>query len=172
MIILETERLRLEEGSLDDQVFIFTLLNSPNWVEFIGDRGIETLQDAENYIKNTLIKNYNERGFGLYKIILKHNDSPIGLCGFLQRDYLDYPDIGYAILPEYEGNGYTSEAAQAVLNHGKTQLKFNTILAITSSKNIVSQHLLQKIGLQRQYNEKYTKESDELLFSIANHELR
>ena len=158
MIILETERLRLEEGTLDDQVFIFTLLNSPNWVEFIGDRGIETLQDAENYIKNMLIKSYNERGFGL--------------CGFLQRDYLDHPDIGYAILPEYEGNGYTSEAAQAVLNHGKTQLKFNTILAITSSKNIVSQHLLQKIGLQRQYNEKYTKESDELLFSIANHELR
>tara|TARA_R110001592_G_scaffold65885_6_gene202348 strand:+ start:2948 stop:3454 length:507 start_codon:yes stop_codon:yes gene_type:complete len=166
MIVLETERLYLEKGTLDDQVFIFTLLNSPNWIEFIGDRGIESLTDAENYIKNTLIKSYNDHGFGLYKVVLKVDNTPIGLCGFLQRDYLDHPDIGYAILPTFEGYGYISEAAQAVLNYGKTQLGFNTILAITSSKNIVSQHMLQKIGLERQYNEKYTKESDELLFSI------
>ncbi|WP_323756384.1 GNAT family N-acetyltransferase [Roseivirga sp.] len=166
MIVLETTRLRLEEGTLDDQVFVFTLLNSPNWIEFIGDRGIESLADAENYIKNTLIKSYDTNGFGLYKVILKHDNSPIGLCGFLQRDYLDHPDIGYAILPKYEGKGYTSEAAKAMLHYGRTQLGFKTILAITSSKNSASEHLLQKIGLERQYNEKYTEESDELLFSI------
>ena len=127
MIVLETARLRLEEGTLDDQVFIFTLLNSPNWIEFIGDRGIESLTDAENYIKNTLIKSYDTNGFGLYKVTLKHDSSPIGLCGFLKRDYSDHPDIGYAILPKYEGNGYTSEAAKAVLNYGKTQFGFKTI---------------------------------------------
>ncbi|KYG81785.1 GNAT family N-acetyltransferase [Roseivirga echinicomitans] len=166
MIVLETERLRLEKSTLDDQVFIFTLLNSPNWIEFIGDRGIESLTDAENYIKNALIKSYNDHGFGLYKVVLKVDNSPIGLCGFLQRDYLDHPDIGYAILPKFEGYGYISEAAKAMLHYGNTQLGFNTILAITGSKNSTSQHLLQKIGLERQYHEKYTKESDELLYSI------
>lgn len=167
MIVLETERLRLEEGTPDDQVFIFTLLNSPNWIEFIGDRGIESLTDAENYIKNVLIKSYKQMGFGLYKVILKQDNSPIGLCGFLQRDFLDHPDIGYAILPKHEGKGYTSEAAKAMLHYGKNRLGFKTILAITSSKNSASQRLLPKIGLERQYNEKYTKESNDLLFSIS-----
>ncbi|WP_421976232.1 GNAT family N-acetyltransferase [Roseivirga seohaensis] len=167
MIVLETERLRLEEGTPDDQVFIFTLLNSPNWIEFIGDRGIESLTDAENYIKNVLIKSYKQTGFGLYKVILKQDNSPIGLCGFLQRDFLDHPDIGYAILPKHEGKGYTSEAAKAMLEYGRSTLGFKTILAITSSKNSASQRLLQKIGLERQYNEKYTKESNDLLFSIS-----
>ncbi|KYG74568.1 RimJ/RimL family protein N-acetyltransferase [Roseivirga ehrenbergii] len=167
MIVLETERLRLEEGTPDDQVFILTLLNSPNWIEFIGDRGIESLTDAENYIHNTLTKSYKQMGFGLYKVILKQDNSPIGLCGFLQRDFLDHPDIGYAILPKHEDKGYTSEAAKAMLDYGKNRLGFKTILAITSSKNITSQRLLQKIGLERQYNEKYTKESNDLLFSIS-----
>lgn len=167
MIVLETERLRLEEGSLNDQVFIFNLLNSPNWIQFIGDRGIKSLTDAENYINNTLIKSYKEVGFGLYKVILKQDNSPIGLCGLLQRDYLDHPDIGYAILPKYEGKGYTSEAAKAMLDYGKNRLGFKTILAITNSKNSASQHLLHKIGLNRKYNEKYTQESDDLLFSIS-----
>jgi len=106
-------------------------------------------------------------GFGLYKVILKQDNSPIGLCGFLQRDFLDHPDIGYAILPKHEGKGYTSEAAKAMLEYGRSTLGFKTILAITSSKNSASQRLLQKIGLERQYNEKYTKESNDLLFSIS-----
>ncbi|KYG83073.1 GCN5 family acetyltransferase [Roseivirga seohaensis] len=167
MIVLETERLRLEEGSLNDQVFIFNLLNSPNWIEFIGDRGIKSLTDAENYINNTLIKSYKEVGFGLYKVILKQDNSPIGLCGFLPRDFLDHPDIGYATLPKHEGKGYTSEATKAMLEYGRSTLGFKTILAITSSKNSASQRLLQKIGLNRKYNEKYTQESDDLLFSIS-----
>ncbi|MGW8123654.1 GNAT family N-acetyltransferase [Roseivirga echinicomitans] len=164
MIIIETERLRLEKGTLDDQEFIFTLLNSPNWVEYIGDRGIESLIDAENYIKDTLIKSYNEHGFGLYKVVLKLNNLPIGLCGILKRSHLTQPDIGYAILPEYEGYGYISEAAEATLSFAKRQLKLKTLLAITNTKNEVSQHLLGKMNFTRVINEQFKAEDEALLF--------
>ncbi len=147
-MILQTERLVIKEATLDDGAFFFRLLNSPNWIEFIGDRGINSEEDAIQYIQESLIESYVNLGFGLFKMILRENNKPIGICGFLKRDYLDHPDIGFAILPKYERMGYTLEAAHSLKDYGENQLGLNPILAITTSKNVGSQQLLNKIGLK------------------------
>ncbi len=118
--ILETERLIVEEARLLDSSFFMKLLNSPNWIEFIGDRGVKSSSDAKNYIKESLIKSYNKNGYGLYKVSLKQNMQPIGICGFVKRDYLESADIGFAILPEFERCGYTYEASNAMMDYGKS----------------------------------------------------
>lgn len=146
MKITETKRLIIRQLELDDTEFILELVNSPNWIEFIGNRGIDTLALAKLYILNQM-EDYDKNGFSLYVMILKENKTPIGLCGFLQREYLDNTDIGFAILPNYEGKGYTFEACQAIIEYGINVLKLNSIYAITSQKNIKSQKLLKKIGL-------------------------
>jgi len=64
-VITQTDRLTLEEASSNDSPFFYDLLNSPGWIQFIGDRGIKTLGDAENYIQNSLIKSYKTHGYGL-----------------------------------------------------------------------------------------------------------
>lgn len=148
--VIETERLSLEMGQLHDTDFIFKLLNSPTWIQFIGDRGIRTEDDARAYIENNLIRSYQENGFGLYKMVLKESRIPIGLCGFIKRDYLDHADFGFAILPAYENQGYTYEAAKAILEYGTTTLKLNPILAITTPENSKSRYLLEKIGFTEQ----------------------
>ncbi len=145
--ILESERLLLEQAALDDGPFFFELLNSPTWIEYIGDRGIKTKDDAEDYIQKSLLNSYKTKGYGLFKMVLKGGNKPIGICGFLKRDYLEHPDIGFAILPEYESRGFTFEAAKAAMEYGQSKLKFKTIFAITTEKNIRSRNLLKKIGL-------------------------
>lgn len=147
MIQLNTERLTIEKASLKDAFFFLTLFNSPNIIEFIGDKGLRTLKNSEEYIKNNIINSYETNGYGLYKMSLKENKKPIGICGFVKRNYLDSADIGFGILPEYEGKGYTFEALKAIMDYGKLILRLNPVLAITSKKNIKSQHLLNKIGL-------------------------
>lgn len=147
MKILETERMLLANASFDDSRFFRELMNSPNWIEFIGDRGIRNDQDAAKYIEDSLITSYAENGFGLYKMCLKDSGRPIGICGFIKRTYLDNPDIGFAILPQYEGKGYAYEAAMATMAFGKSQLKLKKILAVTTEKNRKSRKLLSKIGL-------------------------
>ena len=122
MRILATERLWVEEANADDVKFIYALLNSPNWLRFIGDRGIRSLDDALEYIESAMIKSYRENGFGLYKLVLKADQKPIGLCGLLKRPVFDHPDIGFAVLPEYEGKGLVFEAAKAILEHAQTIL--------------------------------------------------
>lgn len=167
MAILETERLHIELANPDDKDFFFTLLNSPKWLKFIGDRGIKTVQDAENYIQNPLVKSYREKGYGLYKLLLKPENAPIGVCGFLKRDYLDSVDIGYAVLPAFEGLGFTYEAAKAIMEYGKTQLGLHPVYGITTETNLASRHLLEKLGLQF-ISKRSGKDSDEELLVYSN----
>ncbi len=147
---IETERLKIERATLDDHAFILELLNSSTWIEFIGDRGIKTEEDAKQYIQGNLIESYRKNGFGLFKICLKPTNIPIGLCGFVKRDFLNSVDIGYALLPEFEGKGLAYEAARATLNYGLSNLKLAPILAITSKENKRSHKLLHKLGLSNQ----------------------
>ncbi|TMU57100.1 GNAT family N-acetyltransferase [Flagellimonas algicola] len=145
--IVASERLLIREAGPKDSEFILELLNSPNWLEFIGDRGVKTEKQALTYIETSLRHSYSNHGFGLYVVILQESITPIGLCGFLQRDYLDHPDIGFATLPSFEGFGYTFEACSALMGHAKQSLQLKSILGITTPSNLKSRNLLTKIGL-------------------------
>lgn len=148
MTIIETQRLQIQKVILQDAQFIYELLNSPGWIEFIGNRGIKTLEDAKAYIQNPLIEGYQKDGFGLCKMVLKDEQKPIGLCGLIDRESLPHVDIGFAILPDYEGKGYTYEAAKATMDYGFSELGLKVIWGITSPTNIKSQNLLEKLGLK------------------------
>ena len=145
--ILETERLVLREFVLDDAEFIVRLVNSPGWLAFIGDRNIHSLLDGKEYLLNGPLKNYSLHGFGLYLVALKAGRTPIGMCGLLKRDYLDGVDLGFAILPAYEGKGYATEAAQATITFARQSLGLLNVLAIVMPGNVRSIRLLENIGM-------------------------
>jgi uncharacterized protein (DUF3820 family)/RimJ/RimL family protein N-acetyltransferase len=145
-IIFETQRLRLRRFTQQDQKFIYTLLNTHTWIAFIGDKNIRALDDAAKYI-DTLLAGYKTHGFGLWCVDEIHTGKSIGMCGLVQRDYLDDVDIGFAMLPDYAGVGLGFEAASATLRYANQQLGLNTVVAITDEKNQPSIGLLNKIGL-------------------------
>ena len=161
--ILETERLLLREFTKKDAAFIVTLLNTPTFLKFIGDKKIRTIDEAENYLATGPIKSYEGNGFGLWLFYLKDNKAPIGMCGFIKRDTLEDIDIGYAMLPEYENNGYAFEICNAVMNYGKTKLGINRIIAITTKENVRSSSLLNKIGLYFEKNIRLGEDKEELM---------
>ncbi len=166
MALIQSDRIQLEEVTFDDVAFIFELLNNPTWIENIGDRGINTKEDAANYIQKALRDSYLKNGFGLYKMILKVECIPIGLCGLLKRADLEHVDIGFAILPQYARNGYTYEIAKATYNHARNKLGFEILYGITSKENTASQNLLKKLGLKFIKNINFGNfEEESLLFS-------
>ena len=146
--ILETERLTLREFIPADAAFILELVNSPGWIQFIGDRNIKTTEQAIAYLENGPIKSYRENRFGLAMVETKDGKIPIGMCGIIKRDNLDSPDIGFAFLPEFTRKGYAFEIATATLAYASSQLKLPIIYAITVPDNIRSISLLEKIGLK------------------------
>lgn len=146
--LLETDRLVLREFTTDDAKFILHLLNEPSYLEFIGDKGVKTVVDAQTYLTNGPITSYKKNGFGLLLTTLKESDTPIGMCGLIKREGLLDVDIGYAFLPTYWGKGYASEAAAATLTYGKIKFGLQRIVGITAVHNQASIKVLEKIGLR------------------------
>lgn len=146
--ILETERLRLRELTLTDAPFIVELVNSPGWLKYIGDRNIKTIDQAKTYLENGPIKSYHDNGFGLWLVETKGTNTPLGMCGILKRETLEYPDLGFALLPEYIGKGYGFEAATATLEFAKYTLTLPTLCAITVPYNQNSIKVLEKVGMK------------------------
>lgn len=147
-MIIETKRLILSQLSLQDVDFIYNLMNEESYIKGIGDRKISDQSKAEQYLRSGPLKSYQENEFGLLKVSLKKNLAPIGICGFLQRDYLEVPDIGYATSLSYQKQGYTFEAIRATLLFGRENLHFKKVMAITSFENEASINLLIKSGFK------------------------
>jgi [ribosomal protein S5]-alanine N-acetyltransferase len=145
--ILETNRLIIRQFTFEDTAFVIELLNSPGWLKFIGERHVKTEEDAKNYLRNGSMKSYEEHGFGLSLVELKSDKTPIGVCGLLKRDFLANPDIGYAFLPEFYGQGYAFEAANATIIYAKETLDLPYVIAIVNPDNQLSIRVLEKIGM-------------------------
>ena len=146
MTVLETQRLSLRELTADDAQFILKLLNEPSFLRYIGDKKARNVEDARQYILNGPVASYERNGFGLYLVELRESHTPIGMCGFLKREELPGPDIGFAFLPEFWSKGFAFEAAAALLQDGCERLELQRILAITSLDNDASIKLLQRLG--------------------------
>ena len=142
--VLTTARLSIRELHASDAAFMLALLNDPGWIENIGDRGVRTEADAARYIEERIAPSYAARGYGFY--LVETADEPIGICGFVSRDGLPAPDLGFAYLAAHVGRGYGREAGEAMLRHGRDVLKLNEIIAFIRPGNAASAALLRRLG--------------------------
>jgi RimJ/RimL family protein N-acetyltransferase len=146
--ILETRRLIIRKITIDDADFIFKLVNEPSFVLNIGDKGLKTMDDVMQFIREGYWTNQEKSGYGQFIVELKSGGDPIGICGLLYRKSLDVTDIGFALLPEYWGQELGFEAAKAVLDYGHSTLGIETIVGLTTHHNHASINLLKKLGMQ------------------------
>jgi RimJ/RimL family protein N-acetyltransferase len=146
--VLETERTVVRWMTLEDAPFILELLNDPDWIRYIGDRGVRTLDDARAYLEKGPIHMYRRLGFGTYVVVLKETGAPMGSCGLVKRDGLDDVDIGFAFLPAYRTKGFAYEASSAVLEYARDQLGLKRLVAIATPENASSTRLLERLGLR------------------------
>jgi RimJ/RimL family protein N-acetyltransferase len=149
MHILDTERLRLRTLAAEDAPFYLAVVNTQGFIEFIGDRGIRTVDAAREAIANGPVAMQATLGHSLYLVERKEDGAAIGMCGLIKRETLTDVDIGYAYLPQFGGQGYATEAAAGVLAYAPT-LGIPRLLAITSPGNDASNAVLRKIGMRFQ----------------------
>lgn len=161
--MIASSRLILREMIVTDAPFILELLNDGDFYRYIGDRGIRSLEQAQEYIQQGPAVSYARYGHGLYLVERKEDGASLGICGLIKRDALEQVDIGYAFLPQYRGQGYAIEAAQAALADGKSRLGIGQVVAIVTPGNERSIGLLAKLGLVRSRLVKLSEDADECL---------
>ena len=166
---MQTERLYLDPLTLDDAGLILALVNDPQWLAFIGDKGVRTLDDARAWLQAGPLTMYAQHGLGLYRVTLRSTGESVGLCGLVQRDGLDDADIGFAFLPAFRGHGYALEAARATLAHGFGALELPRILAIVLPQNLRSCRVLERLGMTLKGSVRLPADGpDKLLYSLDN----
>ena len=146
MTILETERLRLRRMTRDDALFMHELMNEPEFISNVADRGIRTPADAARWIEEKILPSYERHGFGFYIVELRAMDAAIGICGLVKREALPDVDLGFAFLPSFRSNGYGVESATAVMAYATSTLGLTRIVAIVNPENEASIRLLEKLG--------------------------
>lgn len=71
----------------------------------------------------------------------------IGICGFTP-DGTGAAEIGYWIGRDYWGQGYATEAAQALMRYGFTKLGIRRFTCCHFSGNAASQRVIEKLGFK------------------------
>ena len=150
--------------SLEDAAFVFELVNTKEWIENIGQRNINSVDEASTYIQNKMIDHYEIHGYGNFLMTRKSDGAKIGCISLYNRDDVDGVDIGFAMLPEFMKMGYAYEGADAIKVRARDVLKLSGITAFTTKENVGSQKLIDKLGLEFKKTIIFGEEGEELLF--------
>ena len=154
----ETVRLLMKPTTTEDADLILAVLSSPKFLKFVGDRGVKTLADAEIYIEQKMIPQLKRLGYSNNTIHRKEDGAKLGVCGLYDRKGLEGVDIGFALLPEYEGQGYAYESTNKLMTVAREDFGLSRIKGITIEENIASRRLLEKLGLK--FIKKFRMEGD------------
>jgi len=169
MIVCETKHLIIRHFELSDAEYALEQLNESSFIRFIADKQVRNIADAENYLTDGPMASYDKFGFGLNMVLLKTSGTPIGMCGLVKRAELEHPDLGYAFLPKYWGQGYATQASKAILNNAVNKHKQNVVLAVTLPNNQTSNSLLTRIGfIQKNTIELYGSENNLYEYKARN----
>lgn len=148
MKLLATERLTLRPITEDDAPLILGVMNEPDFIRFVSDRGLRTPADAARYIAEKILPGIQRDGFGMCVVRLKKSGTPIGTCGLFKRQQTDVVEIGFGLLSEFWGKGFAHEAATAIMAYGRDVLKLTKIIGVTHPENVSSIKLLEKLGMR------------------------
>jgi [ribosomal protein S5]-alanine N-acetyltransferase len=150
---ITTPRLVIRPIELSDAAFMQHLVNTDGWLKFIGDRNVHSLADAEGYIEKIL----DTPNFYYNVVVLEDSRVPIGVVSFIYREGYDFPDLGFALLPEFYGTGYAEEAARGYLEYLVQNEALTNILGIVNSDNMRSIRLLEKLGFALESQREHDK---------------
>ncbi|AQP53780.1 hypothetical protein CBF34_08345 [Vagococcus penaei] len=120
--------------------------------------------ETKAYYEKSLA-HYERYGFSNYAVCLKETGDFIGVMGLLTTDVIDKQElaveIGWRLLPDYWGQGYAAEGAEALMNYGFGVLNLPTIYAFTAIVNQPSEAVMKRIGMKKVGYFKHPKVSEE-----------
>ncbi len=142
----ESDRLYLRPTTEEDAALVLAILTAPKALKFIGDRNLHSEDDARDYIRQRALPQLRERGYANYTIVTKETGTKVGVCGLYLRPDLELIDLGYALHPDHEGQGYAREASKRIMQAAKEHFGQLKLSAITHGENTASIKVLEALG--------------------------
>ena len=147
---LETERLLLRRVDSNDLKEIFALRSNADTMKYIPRPLVKTDEDALEHI--AMIDTKIEANEGInWAITFKDDPKLIGIIGHYRIKPEHYrAELGYMLLPEYQGKGIISEAVKEAINYGFNVMKLHSLEAVIAPDNYASAKVLEKNGFVKE----------------------
>jgi [ribosomal protein S5]-alanine N-acetyltransferase len=147
--VLKTERVTLRQLVSSDDNEIFALRSNPNVNKYLDRKPSNSIDDAKTFIQ-AINKNIQGNESIYWAIILNGTEKLIGtICLFNFSDDNLKAEIGYELLPDFQGKGIMQEATSKVIQFGFQQVGLTSIEAYTHSENQSSTRLLEKLDFKK-----------------------
>lgn len=147
---LESERLLLREITVADAAEVLELRGNPETMKFIPRPLAKDLDDALAHIAMIAEKIKENTGIN-WAITLKGNPKMLGIIGHYRIQPENHrAEIGYMILPEYQGKGIISEAIRLAVAYGFDQMQLHSVEAVIDPENTASERVLIKNGFVKE----------------------
>jgi len=143
--LLETKRCRLREMLPSDAPYVYELNLHPDIFKFTTDPPFKNIEATKDFIKKYAA--YYKMGIGRWTIELKEGNKYLGWCGLKYIPKENEVDIGYRLLPQYWGNGYAVETANACCHFGMQELGIKRIVARIHKQNFRSIRVAEKMKM-------------------------
>lgn len=144
--VLKTERLILRQLQSSDDKEIFAMRSNENVNKYLDRKPARSIDDARNFI-HAINENIQRNDSVYWAITLKDVDKLMGtICLFEFSEDRSKAEIGYELLPDFQGKGFMEEAASAVIHVGFYHIGLQSIEACTHPENQHSTKLLKKLN--------------------------
>lgn len=143
--ILETSRMKVRESIPEDVEEFYRIYSDPSITLFMEDL-YENKEEETAYVKAYIEQVYGFYGFGLWTVLSKETGQVIGRAGLNVREGYELPELGFVIDVEHQGKGYAYEVCQGILDYAGKELEFGAVQALVDENNLISIHLLEKLG--------------------------
>ncbi len=160
--ILETERLKVRESTVEDVEAFYRIYKEPSITRYMEDL-FRDPDEERVYIETYIKQVYGFYGFGMWTVILKETGQVVGRAGLSIREGYELPELGFVIDKEYQRKGYAYEVCQGILDYARKELFFDKIQALVHPENEASLRLLERLGFVYENNVREQKEEYMLL---------
>jgi len=161
IILLETDRLIIRGFEDKDFESLVSLMTDADTMKYTGFK----VPQSKERIKELLSKWQQEgqQPLGVWAVESKYTKVFIGWV-MLKPTTTEVPELGYMIIKNQWGNGFATEVGAAILKYAAHERHLSKIVAVSSSENIASMRILEKIGMKRR-NEK-PREDKGILYEL------
>jgi len=157
MLVLETQRLSLRHFEAGDLEALFALYRDPEIRRYFPD-GTRTLAETKEELEWHQHGHPHHPGLGLWATVERNSGTLLGRCGLLPWTIDDVPEVELAFLIDKVrwGEGFATEAALAICQHAKAQLRLQRLICLVMHGNAGSVRVAEKAGMV--YERDYTDE--------------
>lgn len=146
---LESPRLILRNYQFEDWEAVHLYASVPEFSQY-EIWGPNSIDDTKIFVNQMITQAASKDRF-LFNLALCLKDGTfVGGCGIRRESQGSHiANLGWAISPAFQNQGYATEAARRLIDYGFQDLKLKVICATCDARNLASAKVMEKIGMTR-----------------------